>query len=552
MLLLERLNAARRTLLTGLLTAIALLALAGPAQADFGLQPDSFTMSTANAKAGGHGDVVTTFAVNQSGPATPEGGTMKNLVVDLPPGLLGNPRAVPTCEIFRVRIPGAGACPRSTMVGYIRTEVAFPAFGVSDFMTTPIYNIVPNKGEPAAFAFAIYFNTVRLDASVRSDGDYGIRIAANNLSERLYLLSGTVTFWGVPADHSGPGALINSSTGATFDGPSEDLRKPFLSNPTTCDGTPSATMSLTSWQAPLDTLRYDAQLAARTDCGDVPFQPSMTVRPDNAEASAPAGNAIDLVVPQNTNPGGLAAAHLRKAVVKLPAGVTVSPSAANGQQACSDAGIGVGSTAAPSCPDASKIGTVQVTTPLLEDPLKGAVYLGEQRPDQLLRLFIVAEGSGVMVKLPGVATPDPVTGQLTVTFDNTPQLPFSSLHLELDGGPQAPLTNPASCGTATTNWDLTPWSSTTPVMGTDGFEVTGNCEAAGRFAPALDAGAVSPTAGASSPFVVNLTRPDGQQDLSGVDLTLPAACLGGSLMCRNAPRHRRRRGRVTRPRGWAV
>ncbi len=524
--LLERLNAARRTLLTGLLAAVAVLVLAGPAQAGFGLEPGSFTMTTSNPKAGGHGDVVTTFSVNRSDPTTPDGGTMKNLVVDLPPGLVGNPRAVPTCEIARVRASGADGCPRSTMVGYIRAETAFPAFGFSDFLTTPIYNIVPDRGEPAAFAFAIYFNTVRLDAGVRSDGDYGIRIAANNLSERLYLLSGTVTFWGVPADHSGPGALINSTTGASFDGPSEDLRKPFVSNPTTCDGGLPAVMSATSWQAPLDTLRNDAQVAPLTSCGDVPFQPSMTVRPDNANAGAPAGYAIDLTVPQNTNPSGLTAAHLRKAAVTLPPGVTVSPSAANGQQACSDAGIGLGSVAAPSCPDAAKIGTVQVKTPLLEDPLVGSVYLGEQRPDQLLRLFLVARGSGVMVKLPGVATPDPVTGQLTVTFDNTPQLPFSLLHMELDGGPQAPLTNPASCGTATTKWELTPWSSTTPVSGTDAFEVTDNCDAANRFVPAMDAGVASPTAGGSSPFVLNLTRPDGTQDLSGVDLTLPAGLLG--------------------------
>ena len=237
-------------------------------------------------------------------------------------------------------------------------------------------------------------------------------------------------------------------------------------------------------------------------------------------------------------------------MVKLPPGVTVSPSAANGQQACSDAGIGIGSTAAPSCPDASKIGTVDIDTPVLEDPLKGSVYLGEQRPDQLLRLFIVAEGTGVMIKLPGVATPDPVTGQLTVTFDNTPQLPFSLLHMVLDGGPQAPLTNPASCGTATTNWDLTSWSSTTPAAGTDAFEVSGNCDAAGRFAPGLDAGAATPTAGASSPFVLNLTRPDGQQDLSGVDLTLPAGLLGRIADVPQCPEAQAAAGRVTRPRGW--
>ena len=235
MLLLEGLTAARRTLLTGLLMAIALLAVTAPAQARFGPQPGSFALSTSSPKAGGHGDVVTTYTVNQTGPATPDG-TTKSLVVDLPPGLVGNPRAVPTCDIARVRAFPPDGCPMNTAVGYAVTEAAFPAFGFSDTFTTLIYNITPDKGEPAAFAFAITFNTVRLSAGVRSGSDYGIRISAENLSERLYLLSGTVTFWGVPGDHTGPGPLTDSNTQRPFGGPSDQLRKPFLSNPTSCDG----------------------------------------------------------------------------------------------------------------------------------------------------------------------------------------------------------------------------------------------------------------------------------------------------------------------------
>ena len=189
--------------------------------------------------------MVTTYTVNQTGPATPDG-TTKSLVVDLPPGLVGNPRAVPTCDIARVRAFPPDGCPMNTAVGYAVTEAAFPAFGFSDTFTTLIYNITPDKGEPAAFAFAITFNTVRLSAGVRSGSDYGIRISAENLSERLYLLSGTVTFWGVPGDHTGPGPLTDSNTQRPFGGPSDQLRKPFLSNPTSCDGAPSAVMSATT------------------------------------------------------------------------------------------------------------------------------------------------------------------------------------------------------------------------------------------------------------------------------------------------------------------
>jgi len=526
-----------RALLGALVAALVLLVGASAAQADFGLQDGSFTMSSPNAKAGAHSNLVTTFAVNQSGPATPDG-TLKDLVVDLPPGFVGNPQAAPTCDISRVRMSGADGCPMNTAVGSIDTEVAFPAFGFSAPLTALIYNITPNKGEPAAFAFAVNFNTVRLGATVRSGTDYGIRIASRNLTEQLYILSATVTFWGVPSDNAGPGPFTDNNTGRSFGGASDGLRKPFLSNPTACPADAlSATMSLSSWQTPGDVVSDGTPFPTMTDCDDVPFDPAMTVRPDNARAGAPAGYTIDLSVPQNANPGGLTSAHLRKAAVTLPPGVVVSASAADGQKACSDAGIGIGTDADPSCPDASKIGTIRLETPVLPDPLVGSVYLGEQRPEQLLRLFIVAKGGGVTVKLPGVATPDPDTGQLTVTFDDNPQLPFSQLHMVMDGGPQAPLTNPPTCGTATTSYDLTSWASDTPVHGTDSFQITSNCDAAAQFTPGLEVGLASPTAGGSSPFTMRLTRPDGQQDLSGIEMSLPpglVARVGDVPLCPEA------------------
>ena len=220
---------------------------------------------------------------------------------------------------------------------------------------------------------------------------------------------------------------MDVNTFRSFDGPSsEQLRLPFLSNPTACAADPlPAIMSVTSWQNPGVTVSQDSVLGPFTNCAEVPFEPAIAVRSDSASAGAPASYTTELTVPQSVNPDDVATAHLKKAVVTFPAGVVVSASAANGQQACSDGQIGIGSVAAPTCPDASKIGTVSVETPLLAAPLTGSVYLGEQRPDQLLRLFLVARGSGVMVKLPGIATPDPETGQLTVTFDNNPQLPFS-------------------------------------------------------------------------------------------------------------------------------
>jgi len=495
------------------------------AQADvFGFQPNSFTMTTTNARAGAHGDLTTAFALNLAAPATPVA-TPKNLVVDLPPGVIGDTKAAPTCSIAKVRggLPPYG-CPPNTAVGYAAIDIAFPGFGTSDTMFSMIYNIAPAEGEAAAFAFALAATTVRLGAKVRTGSDYGIRMTSGQISEQLLLLGGTITFWGVPADHTGPGPMRDFA-GNYFGDPGPDLRKPFLSNPTSCTGAPlPATLSSTAWVAPETVVTAETSIALMTNCDDLTFDPAMKVRPDNDEAGAPAGYTFDLSVPQSDSPNGLATPHLRKAVVKLPEGVTVSASAANGLQACSDSGVGIGSAGAPSCPDASKIGSVRIETPVLEDPLVGAVYLGEQRPNQLLRMFIVAEGGGVMVKLPGIATPDPKTGQLTLTFDDNPQLPFSLLHIELDGGPQAPLANPEACGTKTTEWDMTPWSSTTATHGTDSFAIA--CKPGlGGFAPAFSAGSINPTGGAFSPLAIGITKPAGNTDLSGVQMQLPEGLL---------------------------
>ncbi len=48
---------------------------------------------------------------------------------------------------------------------------------------------------------------VRLDTSVLSDGDYAVRVTASELSEADRVLGSTVTIWGVPADHEGPGPI---------------------------------------------------------------------------------------------------------------------------------------------------------------------------------------------------------------------------------------------------------------------------------------------------------------------------------------------------------
>jgi hypothetical protein len=277
-----------------------------------------------------------------------------------------------------------------------------------------------------------------------------------------------------------------------------------------------------------------------------------------AALSASTGSAITKTITQGqasvfgvveANPE-LAAANLKDTVVKLPAGVAINPSAATGRGACpltGPEGINLPGSGEPGegeparCPDDSKVGTVEVHTPLIDHPLPGAVYLAKQTSNpfgSLIALYIAIDDpqSGIVVKLAGKVEPDPVTGQLTATFPNNPQVPFEDFTLNFFGGPRATLTTPSTCGTYTTTSDLTPWSTPegADAFPSDSFQINtaaggGPCvssESQQPNTPSFQAGTTSPLAGTYSSFVMHLSRENGSQHISAIDLTLPPGLTG--------------------------
>ena len=206
-------------------------------------------------------------------------------------------------------------------------------------------------------------------------------------------------------------------------------------------------------------------------CERVPFDPSITAQPETSAAESATGLHVNVHVPQDETQGQLATANLKNTTLTLPAGMVVNPSAGTGLTGCTPAQIDLHGAGPAKCPDASKLGTAEIQTPLLDHPVTGGVYLATQGTNpfgSLLALYIAVDDplTGVVVKLAGKVEPDPVTGQLKTTFLNNPQLPFENLNLDLSGGPRASLTTPANCGAYTTTSDITPW--TTP-EGSDAF-----------------------------------------------------------------------------------
>ncbi len=321
-----------------------------------------------------------------------------------------------------------------------------------------------------------------------------------------------------------------------------------MTNPTACPEAPASfTARGDSWQNPgifdIQTLTADSDGTPFVfeGCEDLPFAPSATVDPQSRAAQSPSGLDVDIALPQSDDPDALATAALKKVEMTFPEGVTVNASSAQGQGACSQSQIGIGNNDAPSCPGASKLGTVTIDTPLLDEQLNGSVYLATQNDNpfnSLLALYIAVKGPGFWLKLPGKVEVDPNTGQMTTIFDNTPQQPFSNLHLQLAGGPRAAISVPAKCGTYSIRTEFTSWAGPdNPVVSNSPFTINEGCAAAGQFAPGLNAIAGNLRGGAFSPFTLRITRQDGEPNLSKIQATLPQgllAKLAGVPLCGEA------------------
>jgi hypothetical protein len=526
----------------------------------------------------------------------------KDLRVKLPPGLVGNPTAIPSCSLhaFLHHVPGGNECPADTAVG-----VATVFLNIGDSLsggfalgytteTAPVFNVEPQVGEPARFGFYLILANfgVLIDTSLRTGGDYGVTSTTANISQLASFLSGRVTLWGVPGDprHNasrGWGCLeANSGFQSEIPCVIQEAHHPpaFLDLPTSCTGPLQTGVEADSWVQEGSFHFFPSAPEPSLDgCNHLPFVPEIKVTPDGQRASKPTGLTVDVHVPQEgqLNGEGLAQSNIKDIAVTLPEGVILNPSAADGLQACSEAQIGYlpGESRPPSelrfttklpgsfgsseslepgvnfCPDAAKVATVKIKTPLLPNPLEGAVYLAspqnfavfpQENPFEThVAMYIVAEDpvSGSLVKLPGKVSLNEATGQISSTFENNPQLPFEDAEIHFFGGERAPLATPARCGSYTTNTLYTPWSGGQPIHSSSSFQITSGpngtpCPGASLpFSPSLASGTTNINAGAFSELTTTLSRPDGNQNIQSVTLHYPpglSGLLSGVKLCGEA------------------
>jgi hypothetical protein len=476
--------------------------------------------------------------VNAVGQTRPVGGEERALNVNLPPGFTGDITGLPQCPraVFDEGAENGTECPSDTWVGEDELVVHGGLSGGGGFLV-PIYNIVPPPGVVAEFGFGVSEQDGLLDVRLRSGGNDGLTVQANNIIE-LGLTFNAATFWGVPGEHNGSGS-----------------RRPYLRLPTSC-GAPlrfSAEL-LGTWENP--NVRAQASSESTNEAGEpggltgcerlTSFEPTVSLTPETSLGNTASGLTADVHVPQGTNGEELATSDVKNVTVTLPEGLVLNPGQATGLVACQPSQENLGGPeaeaesedAAPSCPSASKVGTAEVTTPLLPDKLLGNVYILQQNPPNI-QLLVAVSGDGVSVKLVGNVHLDEATGRLTTTFANNPDLPFSDFKLTFDGGAQAAVVTPQACGSYESRAELTPWSDPLEnIVSASEFQIMagpgGSACAAPSFSPSFQAGTVVNQAGGFSPMSVVFSRQDTEQDLAGVKLTTPpglSAVLKGVERC---------------------
>jgi uncharacterized repeat protein (TIGR01451 family) len=513
----------------------------------------------------------------------------KDVVVNLPPGLLGDPMATPRCSLTFVTT-SSGQCPADTQIGYytIREE------GDKELLA-PVVNVTPEAGQSGEFALE---NTVKIDTPlltahlVHTAQGYSFTTDSNNIPA-LGIVSFEITIWGVPADpsHDAMRGLIcrrpasDNALGCKEGGKEAAgvAPMPFLTMPTDCSAGPETTvMRADSWQEPGSVREgtysgyTDATsvLPGSTGCDLLRFDPAIEVHPNTIAPDEPVELGVGVKVPLSETPESDATPQLRNTTLTLPEGMSISPGIVDGIQACNEFGPeGINITGPESeevslsgelqlapghCPDASTVGTAEAITPFLPIPIKGHVYLArpscggaaqpacteeDARDGKLYRLYLELGGTGelaqtgVHFKVPLETHVNTATGQLTTTTVGTPQAPFSELRIHLNGGPRAPIDNPSTCGPALTTADFTPWSA--PGVTPEGQQMPGTpdatpssffnvqgCTSPSVLHPGFTAGTVLSQAGAYTPFTLNITREDRQQFVKGIQVHTPPGLLG--------------------------
>jgi hypothetical protein len=511
-------------------------------------------------QAGSHPFQLTTTIQFNSGPmisrdaGVEQPAQPRNIRFPLPVGLVGNATAVPRCDLedfFAINEDLVNDCPAESAVGVSSVTMT----GLLGFVrvAVPVFNLPPAEGEPARFGFTVAGDPVVIDTEVDPDDKYRIIASVSNSSQLVQILASTVTFWGAPGDprhdnSRGWNCAYSLKSFGPCERPENLSEDALLRLPVSCASPLGYDAEAEPWNTPLGSVvdRMPFLASALGGCNQVPFNPTVATAPTSRSAGGPSGFDFSLTMPNAglLNKDAIAEGQAKKVEVDLPEGMTINPSSGDGLAGCSPADLARETASSPQgagCPEASKIGEVKIKTPLLEEEASGSLYVATPHDNpfgSLIALYLVAKipERGILIKQAGKVTADPNTGRLTTTFDDLPQLPFSSFDLHFREGGRAPLLNPPACGTYDVVTRFVPWSAQDPdnpaleevVTRTSSFTVDSGCPNGGPlpFHPDLSAGTLNNAAGKHSQLNLRLTRKDDEQEFTHLSVKMPRGLIG--------------------------
>jgi hypothetical protein len=580
-----------KTCIAALFVIVLSAAWASSASADIPVKV--FGLVPGETEAGGHPDVQFAVSVENALLQQQNSGfesecaceNPRFVTVHAPTGVVGNAHATPRCTAADFAVL---SCPVSSQIGIVSAGVSLGFFETQ--LILPIYNLEPRTADPGLLGVNALGSKIFYTITGRTGSDYG-------LDTVVQLFNGFPTYqinniyWGVPADPANDSARFKYQTVGTLfnllcdingtaitpnqfqmevppNGPShakyacgafsfppgppstffnqtpaQSTAKevPFIINSTNCGAALTTSVDVLGYDGSFSTT--SGTYPSPTGCDALDFNPALAAKPTTTEADSPSGLDVDLTVPQPLAAKSPAPSQIKAATMTLPEGFTINSNAADGKLACDDldAKIGINSQDAAECPDFAKIGSLVVETSLLPGPLPGYVYLGAPKPGNRYRVFLAADGFNTHVKLAGEVYPDPVTGQVVISFQNLPQSPFSRFRLHIFGSERGILATPTRCGTYAVESHFVPWDSILPDQNSTQFFTIDSgpngtpCPGATRpFSPSFSAGSSGNTAGSYSPLSIDLNRNDGDQFLSGLSVSTPrgfAANLKGIPYC---------------------
>lgn len=569
-----------RTTIAGFLVALGaalLLALGvslglGAGQASAKSTIYEYSSHPTTTQAGMHPDVISKFELGtryNQGPM-PEClcNDPKNVILRLPQGVIANPHVAAICTAAEAAL---FACSADSQVGLIVMKLLNILY-----VTLPVYRTTPQEDQAGVFLFLSPIGgaaPIYMVFNARTESDFGLNVETIGINHAISFDYIAPIIWGVPADPShdqlrfapperridcfsdpipqeekgemGGGCFMTPypEVGQQLEKPkvaSSMPIKPMIQAPTTCVG---------PLESELETLAYDrgTDRALRpwpetTGCDQLSFDPSLSANPTTTVTDTASGVDVKLTVPQPQSATTPSPSALRASTVTLPEGFSINPNAADGKTVCSDSQANLGTRLPAECPEYSKVGTLVLDSSALPAPIPGFIYLGEPKGGDTYRLVLAVNGFGTAIKIVGSVRPNPQTGQLVIAFDELPEAPFQLFDMHFFGSERGLLATPEKCGTFPVKSTFTPWSTETSPQSSEQFFVIdsspvgdGSCPGATRpFAPSLEAGGEDNTAGKHTPFTLRINRPDGHQNLSGIDVTTPpgfSATLAGVPYC---------------------